>query len=56
MTDNEQGSLDTSDIYLIHDDTLDLQPLSGLVQGRQLVGLHWTSATHYLPVPVSSCI
>src|SRR5210317_2144876 len=42
MTASEQGRVDGSDIYLIHDDTLDLELLSGIAEGRQLIGLQWS--------------
>jgi uncharacterized hydrophobic protein (TIGR00271 family) len=41
MGDSEQGSTATSDIYIVHDDTLDLQPLAGLAPDRQVIGLGW---------------
>ena len=41
MGDDEQGPLENSDLYLVHDDTLDLQPLSELARDRRLVGLEW---------------
>lgn len=41
MSDDEQGIEQPADIHLIHDDTLDLQPLSDLAQGRRLTGLPW---------------
>ena len=42
MTDSEQGSEAGSDIYLIHDDTLDLRLVAGLAEGRQLIDLRWS--------------
>lgn len=42
MTASEQGRVDVTDIYLIHDDTLDLELLSGIAEGRQLIGLDWS--------------
>jgi uncharacterized hydrophobic protein (TIGR00271 family) len=42
VIDNEQGSLGTADLYLIHDNTLDLRSLSRLAPGRQLTGLTWS--------------
>ena len=42
MTDSEQGHAGNSGLYLIHDDTLDLQLVSGLAEGRQLTGLQWS--------------
>ena len=42
MADSEQGSVGGSDLYLIHDDTLDLQLVSGFADGRQLIDLQWS--------------
>ncbi len=41
MNDNEPGNLEPSDLYLIHDGSLDLQPLFELAQDRRLVALAW---------------
>jgi uncharacterized hydrophobic protein (TIGR00271 family) len=42
MTANEQGSVDGADLYLIHDDILDLQALSELAANRHLIELQWS--------------
>jgi uncharacterized hydrophobic protein (TIGR00271 family) len=41
MGDSEQGDQVTTDIYLVHDDTLDIGSLAGLAPERQLIGLQW---------------
>ena len=41
MGDSEQESPRTSEIYLIHDDTLDIQSLSGNTPHQRLIGLNW---------------
>ncbi len=41
MGEREQGNLGNSDLYLIHDDTLELEPLSRLAPARRLIGLRW---------------
>ena len=41
MGDSEQESPRTSEIKLIHDDTLDIQSLSGNTPHQRLIGLNW---------------
>ena len=41
MGNSEQKSPATTDIYLIHDDTLETGPLAGLAPGHRLVDLQW---------------
>ena len=41
MGNSEQESPATTDIYLIHDDTLETGPLAGLAPGHRLVDLQW---------------
>jgi hypothetical protein len=36
-----QGNQTSTDIYLLHDDTLDIGSLAGLAPERQLIGLQW---------------
>ena len=41
MNDNKPENLEISDLYLIHDGSLDLQPLLELAQDRRLIVLAW---------------
>lgn len=43
--DNTQASAETSDVYLVHDSTLALQPLAELVREQRLIGLDWNQRT-----------
>jgi uncharacterized hydrophobic protein (TIGR00271 family) len=42
MTDSEPPGEGGADLYLIHDDSVDLQSLAGLAEGRPLIGLPWS--------------
>ncbi len=42
MEVTEQGSLQSSDLYLIHEQALDLKALSALAPDRRLIGLKWS--------------
>ena len=41
MSERRQGNSRTTELYVIHDGTLGLEPLSELAPGRRLIGLGW---------------